>query len=92
MVEELYLELVQLSSQLYLLLLVCMMDIQDHINADKEGFMRLSKKELLEVDGGIKITGVILNGALKAINIFTDLGRALGSAIRRMSTNSMCRV
>ncbi len=54
--------------------------------------MRLSKKELLEVDGGIKITGVILNGALKAINIFTDLGRALGSAIRRMSTNSMCRV
>lgn len=51
---------------------------------------QLNNHELNEINGGINLSGALLNYATKAINAILDLGRALGSAIRRMRSGSLC--
>ena len=43
----------------------------------------MEKQELLQIIGGINITGAFLNYLVKGINAFMDLGRSLGTYIRR---------
>lgn len=50
----------------------------------------LREDELLSVVGGINITGTLINSLIKGISTFLDLGRALGSAIRRVVSGGMC--
>lgn len=52
----------------------------------------LEKEELLEIVGGINITGSFLNSIYKCVNTIMDVGRSLGSAIRRAISGSMCPV
>lgn len=52
--------------------------------------MELDKKELLSIAGGISITGTFINAIAKGINAILDLGRSLGTAIRRTSANNLC--
>jgi len=53
----------------------------------------LTKQELLNINGGaIKLTASLLNYVFKGVTIFTDLGRSIGSAIRRGSENKLCPV
>jgi len=51
---------------------------------------QLRNEELLTVIGGINITGAFLTSIYKGINTVLDLGRSFGSALRRISTGSMC--
>lgn len=51
--------------------------------------MRLSKKELLNVTGG-SITPGLINAVTKGINAFLELGRVIGTAIRRAATGKTC--
>lgn len=46
--------------------------------------------ELLEIEGGASITGTFINAISNIYKTVADLGRRFGSAIRRISTNSMC--
>ena len=50
----------------------------------------LNNKELLQIDGGAGITAAFLNAASRGISTVLELGRSLGSAIRRISSNNLC--
>lgn len=52
----------------------------------------LEKQELLNVVGGVSITASLINSIYRGINSVLDLGRSLGSAIRRISGRSMCSI
>jgi hypothetical protein len=55
--------------------------------------MILTKEELLEIDGGaIRFSGVLVKETLKCFNFVLELGRNLGSAIRRYKDNNLCKI
>jgi len=51
---------------------------------------KLSNEELAMIEGGVNITGTILNSFSTLAKTIADLGRNLGSALRRISSNKMC--
>ena len=52
----------------------------------------LNNKELMNVEGGAGLTASFLNAASRAISTLMELGRNLGSAIRRTINGSVCPV
>ncbi len=52
----------------------------------------MNKNDLLNIVGGVSITGTLLNALYKGINAIMDVGRSLGSALRRLSDGKMCPV
>ncbi len=50
----------------------------------------LNKKQLLEIDGGSTISGAFITSIIKGISSIFDLGKALGTAIRRIGTKTIC--
>lgn len=53
--------------------------------------MELKKEEMYTIDGG-GITSQMLNAISKAVTTLYDLGRATGSAIRRLIKKSSCPI
>ena len=52
----------------------------------------LNKKELMEVKGGTSnITGAFITSLVRAGDTLLELGRSLGSAIRRIYDGNICR-
>lgn len=51
--------------------------------------MILKNEELKEISGGA-ITGTFINAIIKGVNSFLDLGRSIGTAIRRIGAGSIC--
>lgn len=51
--------------------------------------IQLEKKELLNINGG-SISGTMINAFSKALNSLLDLGRSLGTSIRRISSGNLC--
>lgn len=51
--------------------------------------MKLTDQELFKVQGGA-ISASLLNAVARAINTFLDLGRTIGSAIRRIYSKNYC--
>lgn len=49
----------------------------------------LNHNELLEISGGA-ISGSLINAFVRGINSLLDLGRSLGTAIRRIRTGQFC--
>ncbi len=52
--------------------------------------MMLKEEELLLINGGSSITGTILNAIVRAVNAALEVGRTLGSAIRRGMSGKIC--
>ena len=50
----------------------------------------LDKNELLKIEGGISISGTLINSFARGINALLELGRSLGSAIRRVVGRNLC--
>lgn len=51
----------------------------------------LNKQELLNIEGGeLKISGTLISSLTRGINAILDLGRSLGTAIRRIGSNNVC--
>lgn len=50
----------------------------------------LSKKELYQIQGGVKITATLLSALSKGINTVLNLGQILGSSIRRIIKKTYC--
>ncbi len=50
----------------------------------------LSIKEEKNYYGGGGISSALLNALSKGVNVFTDLGRYLGSSFRRIFSSSLC--
>lgn len=53
--------------------------------------MKLTVNELKQINGG-GITSAFINSISKGITTFYDLGRSLGSSIRRIVSGSVCPV
>lgn len=51
--------------------------------------MELNKKDLLEITGGV-VTASFVSTIIRGITVVLDLGRSVGSAIRRISENNKC--
>lgn len=51
--------------------------------------MKLTEKQMMNLYGGA-ITGTMINSLVRGINALLDLGRSLGTAIRRISGNNIC--
>ena len=49
----------------------------------------LSNSEMKNIYGG-NLSASMINYLLKGLNIFTDLGRYIGSGLRRIFDNHMC--
>lgn len=49
----------------------------------------LNKQELLQISGGA-ISGSLINAFIRGISTILDLGRSLGTAIRRIQTRQFC--
>ena len=54
--------------------------------------MKIEKKELMLIEGGASISGTLLNAIAKLGSTILDAGRALGSALRRLSSNKICPI
>lgn len=52
----------------------------------------LKDNEMIIIEGGAGISGTLINSFSRAITVIMDLGRAIGSAIRRISAGSYCRL
>lgn len=50
---------------------------------------RLKKDDLLSIEGG-GISGTLISAFTKCISTVYDIGRSLGSAIRRIGSNNLC--
>lgn len=53
---------------------------------------KLNKNEMLNVTGGINWSGTFINSLSKAVKTIMDLGRALGSSIRRIVGGTYCPI
>ena len=53
--------------------------------------VELKKQELLNISGG-GISAAWLNAAARAVTTLIDLGRSLGTAIRRSISGKVCSV
>ena len=50
--------------------------------------IRLNKEELNNINGGT--SGAVISSIIRTISTILDMGRMLGSAIRRLSTRRYC--
>ena len=61
------------------------MVMQDQLNV-------ITNKELKTTYGGVSITASLIEYAIKAFTTVYDMGRGLGSSIRRIKSNELCKV
>lgn len=50
----------------------------------------LTNEELVNVEGGLNITGTLFNSFSTLMNTVANLGKRFGSALRRISSNRTC--
>ena len=50
----------------------------------------LNNKKLLVIIGGANFTGSLVSALTKGINTILDLGKTLGSAVRRIVNGQIC--
>lgn len=48
-------------------------------------------EEMYQIIGGVNITTTLLNSLKNSVSLLFDVGRALGSSIRRISSNNICQ-
>lgn len=53
--------------------------------------MILNKNELMAIRGGA-VTATLINAIVKGLNILIELGKSVGSSIRRISSGSTCSI
>lgn len=51
---------------------------------------KLKEEEMMQIKAGA-LNGTLLNAILRGANIFVDVGRCFGSAIRRLTSRNLCR-
>lgn len=62
--------------------------MSDHIIVDS--LNKLTDEEMLSIIGGINISGTLIKSFTSAIEIVLDIGRSLGTAIRRLGKKGIC--
>jgi hypothetical protein len=54
--------------------------------------MKMNDEKLIMVVGGVSLTGTLINAMSRAINALLEVGRSLGTAIRRITNKNLCRL
>lgn len=54
--------------------------------------MLLSNVELAEVTAGVNLSGSLISAFTRGITVLLDLGRSLGSSIRRVTRGRLCPI
>lgn len=49
-----------------------------------------NEQELYEINGGINFSSSLLNAIVSGTRLILEIGRSLGSAIRRSTSGKMC--
>ena len=52
----------------------------------------IKRDDLLIIEGGISVSGSFINSLTGGIKIILELGRSLGSALRRGSKRKLCNI
>lgn len=52
---------------------------------------KITEKDLKEIQGG-GISASIITAAVRAMNSLLELGRSLGTAVRRIQSGSVCSI
>ena len=50
----------------------------------------IESKELVDITGGETVTGTLVSAVTTGIKALCDIGKSLGSSIRRLSTDNIC--
>ncbi|MBQ7136804.1 MAG: hypothetical protein IJO43_02355 [Bacilli bacterium] len=50
------------------------------------------QNDLLEISGGINVSGSVINAFAKGIESILNVGRSLGTAIRRLYSGNLCKI
>ena len=50
----------------------------------------LNKQEMLQIDGGTTLNSTVMSTLLKSASVFLEIGRSLGTAIRRAVSSCVC--
>lgn len=53
---------------------------------------KLNQNDLLQIEGGINISGTLINSFSSIIKIILEVGRSIGSAFRRFGDDTMCNL
>ncbi len=51
---------------------------------------KLNDIELKKINGGIKFSAALFSSAIKGVTLLLELGRSVGTAVRRIRTNKLC--
>ena len=51
----------------------------------------INEKECENIEGGLSISGTLINSFTAGIKILLELGRSLGSSIRRFNDGKYCK-
>ena len=62
------------------------MVIQDQLNVSS----KLSNEEMLQVVGGAKISGTVINAFTSAFKVLYGFGQNFGSSLRRIIKKKLC--
>lgn len=52
----------------------------------------IKKNEYMMIEGGVSISGTLINSLSTGIKLILDVGRSLGSAIRRGTSKKLCKI
>ena len=50
----------------------------------------LTTDELFQIEGGVSLSGSLINAVGSIIKIVLEVGRSIGSGLRRLYDDSMC--
>lgn len=53
---------------------------------------KLKTYELREIDGGFSLTGTLVDAFTKGLETILDIGRSLGSSLRRINEGNLCEI
>ena len=52
----------------------------------------IKKSELFLIEGGLNVTATLINSLTGAARIILEVGRSLGSVLRRGSNGEVCKI
>ena len=54
--------------------------------------IEIEKEELMNINGGVNMTGAFINSFARGVQVIFDIGKSLGSTIRRLQNGSLCPI
>ncbi len=66
------------------------MVLLDHLDVIRCNMKKINKEQMKKVTGGFNITASFITALVRGINSVMDVGRSLGTSIRRATSGKFC--